>query len=263
MRRVAILAASWRELAPARAALGSVQRGRRGSFERETGLAGGVEVHLVKTGLGPDSAFAAADALLAEVAVDAVVSTGYAGALGPAGAGEVILGTEVLNWTKEHAQARFCADPALMAIAREAVGPARVAWSQGVVVTVENVVWRAAEKHTLGKVSGAIAVDMEGAAIAQAAAAGSVPFLSVRAVSDRADEDLPMDFNCWFTPWGRVRGIAQVLACPLILRSVLQLRRQAEQGSRALAQFFRAFFVVLDAGHLPADVLALATVGKR
>lgn len=263
MRRVAILAASGRELAPARAALGTVERRRLGSLVYEVGQAGGVEVHLIETGMGPESAFAAANAALSELVVEAVVSTGYAGALGPAGVGELILGTEILNWTKDHSQAKFCADPALMAIAREAVGPAWAAWSQGAVVTVENVVWRAIEKQALGKISGAIAVDMESAAIAQAAATVGVPFLLVRAVSDRADEDLPMDFNLWCTPWGRVQGIAQLLTRPRILRSLLQMKRQVEQGSQALGRFFRAFLVVLDGGRLPSDVLALATLGRR
>jgi adenosylhomocysteine nucleosidase len=263
MRRVAILAASWRELAPARAALGSVQWGRLGSFERATGLVGGVEVHLVNAGLGPAAAFAAADALLAEVAVDAVLSTGYAGALGAAWIGEVILGTEVHDWTRERPSAVYQCDAALLAMAREAVGPARIAWSQGTVVTVANVVWRAAEKQALGKASGGIAVDMESAAIARAAASRNIPFLLVRAVSDSVVDDLPMDFNLWFTTWGRLRGLAQVLRHPSIVRSLLRMKRRVEQGSHALARFFRAFLVVLDEGRLPADALASATMGKR
>lgn len=263
MRRVAILAASGRELAPARAALGTVQSGRLGAFAREVGRVGGIEVHLVNTGMGAVSAFAAAEAVLAEAAVDAIVSTGYTGALGIAEPGEVILGTEVYDWTKERPRTVYRSDAGLLATAREAVGPAKTAWSQGAVVTVDNVVWRAAEKQALGKVSGAIAVDMESAAIARAAASRNVPFLLVRAVSDGAADDLPMDFNLWFTPRGRLRGLAQVLMHPSIIRSLMRMKRRVERGSHALGQFFRAFFVVLDEGRLPADVLALATVGKR
>ena len=263
MRRVAILAASGRELAPARAALERVERRRFGSLGHDVGQAGGVEVHLVNTGIGTAAAFVAAQSVLSEVALDAVVSTGYAGALGPAGIGELILGTDVHDWTKERPRPVYRSDVALLAMAREAVSPARAAWSQGIVVTVENVVWRAAEKQALGKVSGAIAVDMESAAIARAAASRNVPFLLVRAVSDGADDDLPMDFNLWFTPKGRLRGLAQVLVHPSIICSLLRMKRHAELGSQALARFFWAFFVVLDEGRLPADVLALATVGKR
>ena len=263
MRRVAILAASGRELAPARAALGTVERRRLGSFGYEVGHVGGVEVHLLNTGMGSAAAVAAAQAVLSEAALDAVVSTGYAGALGPAGIGELIVGTEVLNWTKEKPRTRLRTDPVLLAMAREAVESAQTAWSQGSVVTVDNIMWRATEKQALGRVSGAIAVDMESAAIAQAAATAGVPFLLVRAISDRAQDDLPMDFNLWLAPWGRVRGAAQMFLHPSILRSLLRMKRHVEQGSQNLARFFKAFFVVLDGGRLPADVPTLATMGAH
>jgi len=150
MRRVAVLAASGRELAPARAALETLERRRCGSLWGEVGQAGGVEVHLIKTGMGPAAAAAAAHSVLSDMVLDAVVSTGYAGAVGPAGIGAVILGTEILNWTTDHAQASFSSDPALLAIAREAADSARVPWSQGAVATVEHVVWRAEAGWRIG-----------------------------------------------------------------------------------------------------------------
>jgi len=262
MRRIAILAASGRELAPARGVLGTVQRSRLGSLVHEVGRIGGVEAHLVVSGIGAAPAFAAAEALLAAVRVDAVVSTGYAGALGAAEIGEVIVGTEVYDWTKTQPRPVYRSDGALLDMARRAVGPARTAWSQGAVVTVGQIVWRAAEKRALGKASGAIAVEMESAAIAHAAASRKVPFLMVRAVSDGVDDDLPMDFNLWLQRWGRTRGIAQLLMRPSRLRALLTMKRHVEQGSYALAQFFRAFFAVLDEGGVPADALAVATGGR-
>jgi adenosylhomocysteine nucleosidase len=263
MRRIAIMAASGRELAPARAALGNIRDGRLHAFRHEVGETGAVEVHLIETGIGPEAAYPAARVALDVLAVDAVVSTGYAGALGSAGLGGLILGTEVRNWTKGNPHTRFRGDPALLAIARDAAGLTKTAWSQGALVTVENVVWRTTEKQALGTVSGAIAVDMESAAIAQAAGERGVPFLLVRAVSDRADEDLPMDFNLWFTPWGRVQGAVQIFLHPSILRSLLRMKRHVEQGSQNLARFFKAFFVVLDEGRLPADALTVTTMGAH
>ena len=263
MRRIAIMAASGRELAPARAALGNIRDGRLHAFRHEVGDTGAVEVHLIETGIGPGAAYPAARAALDVLAVDAVVSTGYAGALGPAGIGELVMGTEVRNWTKEKPRMRLRTDPALLVMARETAGVARTAWSQGSLVTVNNIMWRATEKQALGRESGAIAVDMESAAIAQAAGERGVPFLLVRAVSDRAEEDLPMDFNLWFTPWGRVHGAVQILLHPSILRSLLRMKRHVEQGSQNLARFFKAFFVVLDEGRLPADALTVTTMGAH
>ena len=246
MRRIAILAASGRELASARAALGTVERRRLSSFGDEVGYAGGVEVHLINTGIGPAAAAAAAHAVLSEVTLDVVVSTGYAGALGFAGIGDVILGTNVFDWRKEQCQAVFWTDPALLAIAREAAGEAKLVWSEGPVATVTRVLCRADEKRALAVASGAIAVDMESAAIAQAAAAVGVPFLLVRAVSDRVGDDLPMDFNLWLTPGGRVRAFIQSVRQPSVLRALFRMKRQVEQGSQNLTRFFLSWLHMLD-----------------
>ncbi|MEK6695165.1 MAG: hypothetical protein AABY67_07405 [Nitrospirota bacterium] len=263
MRRIAILAASGRELAPARAALGTVERRRLGSLECEVGRTGDVEVYLIKTGMGPAAAAAAAQAVLSEMALDAVVSTGYAGALGPAGIGDVIVGADVRDWTREHAQAIFRADPALLAIAREAAGEAKLAWSEGPVATAARVLCRADEKRALAEASGAIAVDMESAEIARVAASRNVPFLLVRAVSDRAGDDLPMDFNLWLTPGGRVCALAQLARRPSILRALFRMKRQVEQGSQNLACFFQVWWRLLGQEHASARMYGPAVMGVR
>ncbi|HZC67565.1 MAG TPA: hypothetical protein VE201_03005, partial [Nitrospirales bacterium] len=146
----------------------------------------------------------------------------------------------------------FPCDAVLLAIARETAARARVGWSEGPVVTVANVVSKADEKQGLARASGAIAVDMESAAFARAAHVVGVPFLLVRAVSDRADEDLPMDFNLWLSPWGRVQGVAHLLRHPSIIRSLLQMRRHVEHGSQNLARFFAALVASLDRKWAPA-----------
>src|SRR3989454_11683382 len=99
MRRVAVLAASARELAPVRAGLKAIRSGRLGSFPHEVGRSDAVEMHLLNTGIGFQAALVGAEAVLSAFTVDAVVSTGYVGALGSAGLGDVIVGTDVLGWT--------------------------------------------------------------------------------------------------------------------------------------------------------------------
>ena len=252
MRRLAVLAASARELAPMRATLKAMRRGRLRSFPHEIGRSDSIEIHLLHTGIGFQAALAGAEAVLSAFAVDAMVSTGYVGALGSAGLGDVILGTDTLDWTTDGARTSFPCDASLRAIARETAARARVGWSEGPVVTVANVVWMADEKRGLARASGAIAADMESAAIARAAHVVGVPFLVVRAVSDGADEDLPMDFNLWLSPWGRVQGVAYLLRHPSIIRSLLRMRRQVEHGSQNLARFFAALVSSLDRTWSPA-----------
>lgn len=232
-----------------------------GAFRHEVGRAGDIEVHLIKTGMGLAAASAAAQVVLSEVALDAIVSTGFAGALGAAGIGEVILGTDVRDWTREQSQAVFRVDPTLLAIAREAAGEAKLAWSEGPVATTVQVLCRADEKRALANVSGAIAVDMESAAIARAAASRNVPFLLVRAVSDRAGDDLPMDFNLWLIPGGRARALAQLVRHPSILCALFRMKRQVEQGSQNLARFFLSWLRGLDRDHSWAGAVVPVTAG--
>src|SRR2546422_6503233 len=87
MRRVAVLAASARELAPVRAGLKAIRSGRLGSFAHEIGRSDAVEMHLLNTGIGFQAALVGAEAVLSAFTVDAGVSTGYVGALGSAGMG--------------------------------------------------------------------------------------------------------------------------------------------------------------------------------
>src|SRR5213592_4553871 len=151
MRRLAVLAASARELAPVRVTLKAIRRGRLGSFPHEIGCSDSIEIHLLKTGIGFQAALAGAEAVLSAFAVDAVVSTGYVGALGSAGLGDVIVGADVLDWTTEGARASFPCDSALLALARETAARAGGGWSEGPVVTVDNVVCKAEEKQGLAR----------------------------------------------------------------------------------------------------------------
>ena len=65
----------------------------------------------------------------------------------------------------------------------------------GPILTVDRIVLTAGEKRRLAAESGAMALDMESAAIASAASARSIPFLAVRGVLDAIDEDLAIGFD--------------------------------------------------------------------
>src|SRR2546428_1572849 len=112
MRRVAVVAASGRELAAGRAGLKAIRSGRLGSFAHEIGRSDAVEMHLLNTGIGFQAALVGAEAVLSAFTVDAVVSTGYVGALGSAGLGDAVGGTGALGCAAEGAPASFpCESP--------------------------------------------------------------------------------------------------------------------------------------------------------
>ncbi len=110
--------------------------------------------------------------------VRAVVSAGYAGALHPGLAvGDLVLGAN-------HSSPELL-DAARLALAGESVRLAGLHTSPEAVET-------AGAKATLHRESGAFAVDMETAWIAEVCAAARLPILSLRVISDAADQDFPV-----------------------------------------------------------------------
>ena len=65
------------------------------------------------------------------------------------------------------------------------------------VVSAARVVGRSADKQAISRMTGAVALDMESAALAQVAEERGVPFVVLRTVSDLVEEELPLDFNAF------------------------------------------------------------------
>jgi len=64
-------------------------------------------------------------------------------------------------------------------------------WHEDALVESNALVAGRADKQDLASTSGAIAVDMESAAIGRVASQAGIPFMVIRAVADAADEGLP------------------------------------------------------------------------
>ncbi|MDP8981765.1 MAG: hypothetical protein M3O35_14380 [Acidobacteriota bacterium] len=183
----------------------------------------GEEIVLMANGPGPRLAGIAAAAARASQPLDALVSFGFCGALDPAlGPGEIFVATEVLD-----------AGPALLPrTTRE--------YQSGPLVSIDHVAVSAAEKAELAA-TGAMAVDMEAGAVAAQACEWAVPFYCIRAVTDTADETLPLDFNRMRDKEGRfsrAKIVAAALRRPGVLVPELRkLDRRCRQASEALGDF--------------------------
>lgn len=110
---------------------------------------------------------------------------------------------------------------------------------RGGFLSVDQVVHRAAEKMTLANRVGVIGLDMESAALAQAAREAAVPFLIVRTVSDLMTEELPLDFNLFLRPTGWLKGIGFVLTHPACLLGIARLGRQSRIAAKTLTACLR------------------------
>lgn len=148
----------------------------------------GARTLVAVAGIGHERARAAARTLVERGAV-ALVSWGVAGGLQPG----LLPGSLLLPGLVLGAEGgRFETDGGWAARLAQAVGVgARGAPSRAPLLQARHVVRTSAEKRAAFEASGACAVDMESAAVAEAARADGLPFLAVRAVSDAAEDDLP------------------------------------------------------------------------
>jgi len=111
-------------------------------------------------------------------------------------AGDLVVGDRAIIYRRGRTTPQsFPCDPGLRERALTLVRRSGSRHSLGPIVTVERILLTAAEKRDLAAESGALAVDMESAAIAAMAAVRAVPFLAVRAILDPVEEDLKIAFD--------------------------------------------------------------------
>ena len=142
-------------------------------------------VRVSLSGMGQARAYRAARSLAGQ-GVSALVSFGTAGALAPGlGAGDVVLGTAVL-----FGQEIIEADPDWPSrLAGKLDGRVRV--GQGKILHAEAVLATPLDKSRLFLSTAALAVDMETAGVARAAAEHGLPWLAIRAIVDAQGVSIP------------------------------------------------------------------------
>ncbi len=188
----------------------------------------GQEVVAVLSRIGKVAAATTATALIERFGVDRLVFTGVAGGVGPGvRVGDVVLADSFVQHDMDasplfarhevplYGRSRFDTHAelsrGLAAAAQQVlsqlgthVGPQAVAefglhaprLHMGLIASGDRFVSSAAECQTLQQaLPEALAVEMEGAAVAQVCADYGVPFAALRTISDRADDDAHADFS--------------------------------------------------------------------
>lgn len=216
------------------------------------GILSGRRVMLAANGAGPQLATRAVEVAIRAVAVadlsssalEAVVSTGFCGALDPElREGGIVVGSAVLMADTGETGVCDMPDPI----------PEHVAI--GVVVSQNRIANTASEKRILAD-RGAIAVEMEAAGVARHTRRNGIPFYCVKVVSDRADESFVFDLNSMRTPEGRVaRGKIgkYTLTHPHLLPDLFRLKGRAEKAAKELGEFLANCRIKPDSNGAPAD----------
>lgn len=170
----------------------------------------GKNVVVVKCGIGKVNAAICTQVLKDIYNVDAVVNTGVAGSLNK----DIDICDIVISTTaQEHDMdvtplgynkgiipgmdtSVFAADKNLIELVRKSVENAclQVKVFEGKVVSGDKFIGTHEEKDVLHEEFGGDCAEMEGAAIAHAAYLNNIPFLIIRAISDKADGTAEMDY---------------------------------------------------------------------
>ena len=191
---------------------------------------GSDEVTVLLTGIGGESATRAIQSIPIEVH-DICISSGLAGSLDASlKPGDVVVArtAQTLDQSSQAAS-----DPHLVKLAL-ASGAKLVEVS----LTSEKIIATADAKEDLSP-QGSI-VEMETTHILAAAIQRHVPCVAVRAISDAADEDLPVDFGRILDSQGHLKMgglLKEVGLSPYRIPLLVQFGRQSRAATKSLADF--------------------------
>ena len=228
MRPIAIMAAMQEEMVGLTSALLGARTITNGSRQFTTGTWHGQAVVLVLSRIGKVAAATTATALIERFDVNAIVFTGVAGGLAAGvNVGDMVVASEFVQHDMDasplfaplevplYGRAIFPTDPDLTQSLRAAAqgilnNPSQ--WidietlhalhvrspkvHSGLVLSGDRFVSTSSESQALQqRLPLALAVEMEGAAVAQVCHDYDVPFAAVRTISDRADDAATTDFS--------------------------------------------------------------------
>jgi len=242
VKPIALFAATRWEMAALRRALSIDRQEDIGGVNCLIGERGGHPYWLIRTGIGPEAAKAAASIVLSREPMVLAISIGFAGALMPLAIGDLIIGSSTRSATydgawKAGADSVIC-DRVVQSFVHSVAEEVGLAARIGSIVSVAKVVFRAEDKQTLGRITGAAGLDMESAALAMVAHERAVPFMVVRTVSDLVGEDLPLDFNLFLRPGGWLSVVKELMKHPSSLIGLNRLRQQSRLAADNLTKVF-------------------------
>lgn len=169
------------------------------------------EVVIVRSGIGKVNAAVCTQILVDLYQVTAVVNTGVAGSLrNEINIGDIVLSTDAITHDMDATgfgyevgviprmdNSTFVADEKLVKLASEVCKEANpdIQVFEGRVLSGDQFISDHEKKTWLVNQFDGYCTEMEGAAIAQTAYLNKIPFLIIRAISDKADHSAEMDYS--------------------------------------------------------------------
>ncbi len=210
MKKIGIIGAMDEEVHIIKGQMQEVTIKKIASMEFYEGKLQGKEVVVVRCGIGKVNAAVCTQILADLYQVDAVVNTGVAGSLrNEIEIADIVLSTDTLQHDVDATGfgyglgviprmecSVFQADQRLIAIAKEVCSEVipEVGVHTGRIVSGDQFISDSTKKNWLVDNFEGYCTEMEGAAIAQTAYLNQIPFLIIRAISDKADHSAEMSY---------------------------------------------------------------------
>lgn len=210
MKKLGIIGAMEEEVARIKEKMTNIRITERASLTFYEGTLQGLPAVVVRSGIGKVNAAICTQQLIDLFGTDAIVNTGIAGSLDASiDIGDIVLSTDALQHDVDAVAfgydvgiiprmdtSVFVADESLRTLARaicREVNP-EINVHEGRIVTGDQFIAAKEKKEWLTSTFHGMCTEMEGAAIAQAAHNNGVPFLIIRAISDKADDSASVDY---------------------------------------------------------------------
>src|SRR6516165_595715 len=211
--------------------------------------AGSIQVTVLVTGIGTESS-AQAMGLMMQMAdenkhFDVCVSSGLAGALDEALMPGDIIAPQSLIAENSHADVRSEQLKVHPELRKQAVAMGAIA--ADCLLTSHQVMVKASAKKACS--SKAQSVDMESFEIVKEAQAWGARSVVVRAISDSAQEDLPINFNLTLSKKNEVsvaKVMLQLAKNPFVLPALVRFGRQSQKAATTLAMFLDGYIQRLE-----------------
>lgn len=183
---------------------------KKAGMEFCQGILNGQQAVVVRSGVGKVNAAVCTQILADEFQVDAIINTGIAGSLNAEiNIGDIVISTDAVHHDMDAVNLGFPlgqipwmdafsfeADQELAGLAQEVcrtVNP-DIQVFRGRVVSGDQFVADKAMKERITTAFQGLCTEMEGAAIAQTAILNNIPFVIIRAISDKADDSAKEDY---------------------------------------------------------------------
>lgn len=211
MKKIAIIGAMDEEVSRLKEKMNVNKIEKKAGMEFFHGELSGKEVVVVKSGIGKVNAGICTQILVDDFGVDAVINTGIAGSLkNEINIGDIVLSLDALQHDMDATgfgyepgiiprmeTSVFKGDETLIQVAKEVNEEVNTEISTfvGRVVSGDQFISDHAKKEQLVNQFAGYCTEMEGAAIAQVCYLNQIPFLIIRAISDKADNSATMDYS--------------------------------------------------------------------